>query len=358
MHKTSIRSDKRSVAFARTHRMPWFAAAALVMIGFMLATFATAQVAHANERLLGGRAFTPKDAVLPMPDDWVQAPITHKTPQPVDLAIALDQQLYPSLGPMVEAFAKTRGVRIAIQDGTCGISAGALSEKAVDIGGFCCPPGATDRLPGLKYHTIGIGALALIGHPQTPVQDLSLKAARALFGGDIRDWSELPMSGLKFGADSQVRAIGRLHCKLRPGHWRLILDDKDRFSWELQEVSAIADMLKQVTQTPGAIGYETLWHIDTQSARNGAKVDILNVDGFSPRDAGAVSRGDYPLYRVFNVTTWGEGPAHNALADELVAHLIENAGQIPQSFAIVPAARLRSNGWRFDGNELIGEPGS
>lgn len=220
-------------------------------------------------------------------------------------------------------------MRIAVQDGTCGISAGALSEKAVDIGGFCCPPGVTDRLPGLKYHTIGIGALALIGHEQTPVQNVTLTSARQLFGGDIRDWSELPMSGVKSTPDSQVRAVGRLHCKLRPGHWRLILGDKEQFSWDLQEVSAIIDMLKQVSQTPGAIGYETLWHIDTQTKLNEARVRIINVDGIAPRDDAALARGDYPLYRVFNVTSWGEGPAHSGLADELITYLIDHADQIP-----------------------------
>ena len=314
--------------------------------------------AQANERLFSGRAFTPQDEIILMPDDWVNAPITHKTPQPVDLAIALDQQLYPSLGPMIQNFADERNLRIAVRDGTCGISAGALSEKTVDIGGFCCPPGVTDRLPGLKYHTIGIGALALIAHKQVPVKDVTLTSARALFGGDIRDWSELPMSGVKSNADTQVRAVGRLHCKLRPGHWRLLLDNKEQFSWDLQEVSAIVDMLKQVSQTPGAIGYETLWHIDTQKKLNNADVRIIDLDGTSPRDDAALARGGYPLYRTFNVTTWAPGPAHSPLADALIAYLIDHADQIPPAFSIIPAKQLRANGWMFKGNELIGEPGS
>lgn len=315
--------------------------------------------AEANERLLGGRAFSPPSETIPMGDEWEARGIVHKIDgeQKVDLAIALDQQLYPSLGPMIEAYAKSRGIKVAVQNGTCGISAGLLSEKAADIGGFCCPPGITDRLPGLTYHTIGIGSLALLTHADNAQTDVSIDEARGLFANDIRDWSELPMSGIKPGPHTQVRAFARLHCKARPGHWRLILDKDQDFGWNLTEVSAIKDMIKQVSVTPGAVGYETLWHIERQTQLENANVKVLKVDGHSPKDRAALAQGKYPLYRVFNVTTWAKDtPGHSKLADELVDHLIANASKISDEFAIVPASALRKHDWNFAGNELIGAP--
>jgi len=312
--------------------------------------------ASANELLLGGRAFTPPDQTIPMGDDWERQGITHNTPQPVDLAVALDQQLYPSLGPMIERFAKARGVKIAVQNGTCGISSGLLSEKTIDIGGFCCPPGLADRLPGLKYHTIGIGALALITHPSNPTDNITVHEARALFGNDIRDWSELPMSGFKADDRQQVRALARLHCKIRPGHWRLILDSEQDFGWDITEVSAIKDMVKQVSVTPGAIGYETLWHIRRLAKEDQSLVKTLRVNGTAPGDSDALARGQYPLYRVFNITTWTESPAHSELGDELAAYLVDRAKHIAPEFDIVPTSQLRRYGWTFLDTELLSEP--
>lgn len=313
-------------------------------------------VASANERLLAGRAFTPPDANIPMGEDWERKGITHTTPEPVDLAVALDQQLYPALGPMIEMFAKERGVRIAVQNGTCGTSAGVLSNKSADIGGFCCPPGETDRLPGLKFHTIGIGALALIAHPSNPIDDLTLDQARKLFGNDVRNWSELPMSGMKSGPNERVRALARLHCKIRPGHWRLLLDTEQQFGWDITEVSAIKDMVKQVSSLPGAIGYETLWHIDRLNQEDGSRVKTLSINGTRPQDAQALAQGQYPLYRVFNITTWANGPAHSTLSDELAAYLIKQGEGMEAQFAIVPASTLRRNGWGFKDTELVAEP--
>lgn len=329
----------------------------ILLIGAMLSLW-SASTATANEQLLGGRAFTPPGSTIPMGADWEAQGITRKTDQKVDLAVALDQQLYPALGPMIEDFAKANNVKIAVQNGTCGISAGLLADKAADMGGFCCAPALTDRLPGLQYHTIGIGALALITHTSNPVDDITITDARNLFGNDIRDWSELPMSGFKTGQREPVRAIARLHCKVRPGHWRLILDKEQQFGWDLAEVSAIKDMLKQVSATPGSIGYETLWHIDRLGREDGSQVKTLSVNGTAPRDEWALARGQYPLYRVFNITTWANGPAHNELSDKLADYLIHHAGDIDPRFAIVPAQHLRQNGWTFEDNELIAEPQS
>lgn len=310
----------------------------------------------ANESLLGGRAFSPPSETIPMGDAWEAKGITHSTNTEVDLAVALDQQLYPAMGPMVEAFAKARGVKIAVQDGTCGVSAGVLANKTADMGGFCCAPSVTDRLPGLTYHTVGIGALALITHPSNPVNTVSLDEARALFGNNVRDWSELPMSGLKLGASEKVRAVTRLHCKIRPGHWRLILDTEQQFGWNITEVSAIKDMISQVSSTPGSIGYETLWHIDQKGQQENKPLKTLLVNDTDPRDLSAVATGKYPLYRVFNITSWGSGPAQTKLGTELAAYLVEHAPQMEAKFAIIPAQELRKNGWQFEGDELIGEP--
>ena len=115
-------------------------------------------------------------------------------------------------------------------------------------------------------------------------------------------------------------------------------------------------MVRTVANTPGAVGYETLWHIDRQTAEHDLSVKPLFIDGTSPRDDEALAAGGYPLYRTFNITTWGPGPAHDPLADELAAYLISRAPDIADEFAIVPAQRLRANGWRFDGDELVGEP--
>ena len=75
--------------------------------------------------------------------------------------------------------------------GPCGISRGLLFRKTVDIGGFCCPPGRTDRLPGLRFHTLAIAAIALFVHPDNTIEDLTLSQARDLYRGEITDWSRL-----------------------------------------------------------------------------------------------------------------------------------------------------------------------
>jgi ABC-type phosphate transport system substrate-binding protein len=303
---------------------------------------------------LGGRPFSDPARVVPMPDSWRQQSIRRDTGQAADLALALDQQLYPAVLPLVQKFAKERNVKVAVQEGTCGLAANALVEKTADITGMCCPPGDLDRLPGVRYHTLGIAAIALIVHPSNPVEAVDLASARRLFGGNIKRWSDLPPSGIKTADDREVRPVARLHCAVRPGHWRLILDNADQFSHDVFEVPAITDMIVEVSQNPTAIGYETLWHVRDHASR--AKVKTLRLNGHAPTDNDALATGKYPLYRVFSITTWSEGPAASVLADELGHYLVDHADAIDPVFGFVPISRLRRAGWKFLGDELVGEP--
>lgn len=303
---------------------------------------------------LTGPAFTePAQVYGDMPPGWADRPLAYDTwAHGADLAVTLDQQLYPMLRPVIRTYAHEHGLRIAIERGTCGISAGALSRKEVDVGGFCCPPSATDRLPGLRFHTLGIGALAVFVHPDNPVEGLTQAQVRAIYRGRLRRWSQTGA-----GPDSLVHPVARLHCKARPGHWRLLLDDEDLFAVQLREVGTIPDMLAAVAADPAAIGYETLWMVNRE---RDSPVKVLPVDGYAPTDAAALAAHRYPFYRTFNLTTWSAPGVRRDAADALVAHLMEAVERVGTGapFHLVPAARLREQGWRFHGAELVGEPGA
>ncbi|QKQ26742.1 substrate-binding domain-containing protein [Candidatus Reidiella endopervernicosa] len=303
---------------------------------------------------LSGPAFSTPDHTEHMEDGWHSKAIKYeKVPEGTDISITLDQHLYPALLPIINDYGKAQGIKIAVKEGTCGISAGSLLDKRVDIAGFCCPPGETDRLPGVKFHTLGISAVAFFTHPDNPVKGLTIKQARDIYRGNIGQWNRItPLAqGL---AGNQVEPVARLHCKARPGHWRLLLDNEDMFSVSLFEVSAIEDMLTTVASNPKAIGYESVWM--TKRYAKVAPVKLIAINGAMPTERAALISGRYPIYRTYNITSWSGEAVHNERADALIEHIQRNIGAVDPDFVIIPAAVLRRAGWRFDGDELVGEP--
>lgn len=305
---------------------------------------------------LSGPAFIDYSRILEMPEEWERRPVTHEPSiGDVDLAINLDQQMYRLFADTLKQYAKKNGLKIGIIDSTCGNSSGMLRRKMIDIGGFCCAPGAMDRLPGLKFHTTGIAPVSLFVHPENPINNITLEQARRIFMGEIYRWSELKMPDGRPGNEVMVNTIGRLHCKTRPGHWRLLLDNENLFSPRLIEVGNIPDMVSQVAANPNAIGHETVW-LATEYYKNKGMVKPLKINGYAPEDLEALLAGRYKIYKTFNVTTWESKEAKNADALKLVDYLIKQVEVLDESYGIIASSRLRKAGWRFSGNELIGEP--
>ncbi|MBF0455448.1 MAG: substrate-binding domain-containing protein [Magnetococcales bacterium] len=299
--------------------------------------------------------FSDPDRGVTKPDQWVKAPIQYdQWAKEADIAATLDQHLYPAFLPFIQSFAKQHDWDIAVREGTCGTSEGLLNRKQVDMGGFCCPPAFTDRLPGLRFHTMGIASLAILVHPDNPVTDLTAAQVRDIFRGIIRNWNEIEVAPGKKPLNLSIRPVGRLHCKIRPGHWRSILDDEDQFSPALVEVGTIPSMISVVSDYKGTIGYEVLWNLTRFKERGQPKA--VTIDGVSPYDKEATASGRYPFYRVDNVTTWETPGLKNDKAKKLVGFLMEKSREVGADFVLVPAEDLRKNGWKFKGNELIGEP--
>lgn len=297
-----------------------------------------------------GPAFSDHTHVEAMPESWQRQPIGyHKLPPETDLAISLDQHLYPALLPLIKQYARQHDLRIAVEEGTCGISAGALLDKEVDIAGFCCPAGETDRLPGLTYHTLGIAALALVVHPDNPVTNVTTKLAQEIYMGKVGNWNALDPT-----FDKPIQTIARLHCKNRPGHWRLILDNEDQFSPSVREVSTIPDMLSLAGSELGSLGYETLWM--AQLHADGGRVKTLAIDGVSPTDNAALLAARYPFYRNYNISSWSDPGLRKPHAEQLVAFIYQHFNEIDSKYGLISSERLRKAGWQFVGDELVAAP--
>jgi ABC-type phosphate transport system substrate-binding protein len=308
-------------------------------------------------KILTGNSFITSYKTVEMPEDWIKNPIQYdKWAENADIAITLDQHLYPALLSIINTYARENRLKIAVKEGTCGISSGLLIRKSVDIGGFCCPPGEIDRLPGLRFHTVGIGALALLVHPDNPIDNVTLDQAQRIYQNKIMNWSELETANTQKPFNAPIKAIARLHCTERPGHWCSLLGNEDLFGPNIDVVGSIQDVMLQVYNNPGAIGAaETLYMADYRYKQE-RLLKALKIDGISPRIPKNISSGRYPFYFTYNITTWEQDGVKNPAAHKLLDYIIKQAENIDSSLGIVPASDLRKAGWIFKGNELVGEP--
>jgi len=299
----------------------------------------------------GAEPFSDPSYIFQMPQDWIAKALSKAND---NLVVALDQQSYRVLSSPIKKYARDHHLNIDVIDGMCGNSAGMLRRKMIDIGGFCCPPGTADRLPGLQFHTTGITGVALLVHPDNPINNITLEQARKIFRGNIYRWSELKNADGRSEVELPIQIITRLHCKTRPGHWRLLLKKEELFSLNMLEVGVPSDMISQVASNPLAIGHAAWWFAINYYKDKG-KVKALKIDGYAPNDLKALAAGNYPIYKAFYLTTWKGEKVENPHAKKLVEFMKRAIEERGRNYGIVPVSSLVQAGWKFKGDELIGE---
>lgn len=307
------------------------------------------------EESLRGPAFSDPRQLASMPEAWVKRPIEYEEgakKEKADVVITLDQQIFLMMGKQIAEYGKKKGINIVNQEGTCGISDGFMAKKRADLAGFCCAPDRQARLPGLKFYTLGVASKVFIVHPDNPVQNITLEQLRKVYQGEYTRWSEI--AGMVGAPDIPLHVVGRLHCKARPGHWRLLLDHENMYSPRMKSVANIPDVVTEVMANPGSIGYETLTNIDDNVKGQAPKV--LQLEGHDPRDLAAVATLRYPLYRTFELAIWEDKALRNPHVDDLVAFMLKEAEAMGAKHGFVPVSQMRQTGWLFYGDEVVGEP--
>lgn len=192
-------------------------------------------------------------------------------------------------------------VRISVTGGGSGTGIVSLFNRTVDIANASRQIKeeelASARAAGIDAveHVIARDAIAVIIHPDNPVQQLSIDQLSRIFKGEINNWSEL---------GGEDRPIVKLSRESNSGTHVYFLetvvrqndpDDKSLFAPSTLLLPSSEGIISEVRDNPNAIGYDGLGYV-TEDVK---VVGITRPDGqgFVMPSIETVNNGEYPISR-------------------------------------------------------------
>jgi len=168
----------------------------------------------------------------------------------------------------------------------------ALLAGEADLAGVARPPTAQVLAAGVSAVEIGRDAIAIVVHPDNPVNDLSLAQLKGIFGGVIDNWSQVGGQDLAIvpfvvGPESATHYVFR----------SAVLGSTEYGG--CQVVRPDPEIITRVSQTPGAIG-----QISFAFLAGASDVHPIAVEGQAP----TVTNFDYPITRPLYLL-WNKGHA-------------------------------------------------
>ncbi len=218
----------------------------------------------------------------------------------VNLALAWAER-YQTLEPEV---------RIAVTGGGSGTGIAALINDTVDLANASRRIKAEEteaaRANGFepKEHIIARDAIAIVIHPDNPVDELTLQQISDIYSGKITNWQEVG------GEDRPIVLLSRetnsgthvyfLEEVIRLGQ----KDNKTLFSQDTLLLPSSEGIGVEVRQNPNAIGYDGLGYV-TPDMKTVA-VSLGPGQPYYPPNVETVNAGEYPIARDLYIYTAGE----------------------------------------------------
>ncbi|MBM4464579.1 MAG: phosphate ABC transporter substrate-binding protein [Chloroflexi bacterium] len=221
-----------------------------------------------------------------------------------------------------EAFMKLNpGLVIEVQGGGSSVGVTSTGEGTVDIGNVSREVKSSEfeKFPNLKVFTIAYDGIAIVTHPDTKLDTLSMEQVRDIFAGEITNFSQVG------GPDAPITVVSREEGSgTRAAFEELVMQYKDAAGESQEKVIFERALLQQsngqvrttVSTTPQSIGYLSFGFLD-------ASTRPVPVDGVAPTVAN-VKNGSYPIFRPLNMLT--NGPP-NELAQAFLDFILSDDGQ-------------------------------
>ncbi|MGW1226339.1 substrate-binding domain-containing protein [Streptomyces sp. NPDC001478] len=223
----------------------------------------------------------------------------------------------------VDAHGSTAGIRELAERGARAGRSGSPALVALSDGPK--PSG----FPQLRESRVAVSLFRVVVNDKVPLKNLGLDTVRALYRGDIRNWSalggpDLPVLLVSRDANSGTREVfqRRVLGRNEPAQSSRDCTTKDdRQAPVIRcELDSTDQVLAEVGRLDGAIGYSELRAGTTLSGAH-----MVALDGAVPSvDTLATSR--YPYREIEYAYTYGHPPA-DSLASGFLAYLSRGSGQ-------------------------------
>jgi phosphate transport system substrate-binding protein len=248
-----------------------------------------------------------------------------KAPTPTEAASKPSRQLQlagsttvqPLAEVLAEAFMKlSPDVVIEIQGGGSSVGVTSAGEGTVDIGNASreIKSSEFEKFPNLQVFTIAYDGIAIVTHPDTKLDTLSVEQVRDIFAGEITNFSEVG------GPNAPIVVVAREEGSgTRAAFEELVMEsgDEEKVIFEralLQQSNG--QVRTTVSTTPNSIGFLSFGFLD-------ASTRGVPIDGVEPMVAN-VKNGSYTIFRPLNMLTNG---APNDLAQAFLNFIMSDDGQ-------------------------------
>jgi phosphate transport system substrate-binding protein len=233
------------------------------------------------------------------------------------LQIAGSTTVQPLAEVLAEAFmADNPDVMIEVQGGGSSVGVTSAGEGTVDIGEASrnVKDSEFEEFPGLQVFTIAYDGIAIVTNPDLDLPTLSIDQVKAIFAGEIANYSEVG------GPDAEIVVVSREE----GSGTRAAFEELVMASGDTEAVITEDALLQQsngqvrttVAETPDTIAYVSFGFIDDS-------ISTVAIDNVDPTVAN-VKNGSYPIFRPLNMLTNG---APSALAQAFLDYILSDAGQ-------------------------------
>lgn len=216
-------------------------------------------------------------------------------------------------------FEAQTGIEVALHIGDTSTAIRATARGESDLGGTTRPALEDPRESGVTLYPIAWDALAVITHPDNPVDNLSLAQLGGILRGDVAGWQAVGGGDAPIVVHLPADPLSGVGYNLR----MLLFDSPDAKLAAGRPGPDLKAVERAVASDPGALGVTSLASV------RGEPVKILRIEGVRP-SADSLVAGDYLLYQPLHLAARG--------ADGLTERFVR--------FAQSPLARriLRRNG--------------
>jgi phosphate transport system substrate-binding protein len=215
------------------------------------------------------------------------------------LQLAGSTTVQPLAEVLAEAFmAMYPDVTIEIQGGGSSVGVTSAGEGTVAIGNASrnVKESEFEEFPDLQVYTIAFDGIAIVTNPDLELPSLSIDQVKAIFAGEITNYSEVG------GADAEIVVVSREEGSgTRAAFEELVMESGDTeavISEDALLQQSNGQVRTTVSTTPNTIGYLSFGFLDES-------INTVAIDGVDPSVAN-VKSGDYPIFRPLNMLTNGE----------------------------------------------------